>query len=362
MKKKSRIAILQPEVPHYREDFFSLLRRECESMDIYVYNSFTDAKSNGFYVEAKGVKYIANKQIHGFLLNDPLVLLNSKYDTLVLMLHFAHITTWLLLLTKFIHKKKIILYGQGISVKRYLKEEKKPDWKLKLMIALADGAWVYMDKEYQQWHQLFPKKEIIALGNTISGIKEIMAYKPTVAKDVIKEKYGMREEVLLIFCARFTSPYRRVDLLVETIKRLDKKRFGFIIIGDGENKPDFTSYSNVHDFGAVYDTTIKKDLFSAADIYFQPGWVGLSIVEAMAYGLPIFTFKRTEETKQCVEYNYIESGKNGLLFEHIDDCVDRIKKISSTEIKLLGENAKHLAGTLTAEKMADNAMSVINKL
>lgn len=362
MKKEIRMAILQPEVPHYREDFFSHLREKCERLDIYIYNSYAKTKSNGFSTNSKGVKYIFNQQIHGILLYNPFILFHSKYDTLALMLHFAHITTWLLLLTKFIHKKKIILYGQGISVKRYLKEEKKPDWKLKLMITLADGVWLYMDKELRQWKQLFPKKKIVALGNTISGMKEILNYKPVISKETTKKIYCIPERFLLIFCARFTSPYRRIDLLLETIKRLDNQKFGFIIIGDGKYKPDFTQFKNVHDFGAVYDTNIKRDLFSVADIYFQPGWVGLSIVEAMAYGLPISTFKRTNETKQCVEYSYIINDVNGLIFEHIDNCIDRITNISDTEIEYLGSNAKLLAETLTAERMASNAMSVIDKL
>lgn len=359
--KKKNIAILQPEVPHYREDFFEKLLENVD-MNIYIYNSTESSKSAGFNMSIIRTKMISNVQLKGFLLYNPSTLIFKNYNILVLMLHFAHITTWLLLLTKFIHKKKIILYGQGISVKRYLKEEKKQDWKLKLMITLADGVWLYMDKELRQWKQLFPKKKIVALGNTISGMKEILNYKPVISKETTKKIYGIPERFLLIFCARFTSPYRRIDLLLETIKRLDNQKFGFIIIGDGKYKPDFTQFKNVHDFGAVYDTNIKRDLFSVADIYFQPGWVGLSIVEAMAYGLPISTFKRTNETKQCVEYSYIINDVNGLIFEHIDNCIDRITNISDTEIEYLGSNAKLLVETLTAERMASNAMSVIDKL
>ena len=34
MKNKG-IAILQPEVPHYREEFFELLGKKCETMYMY---------------------------------------------------------------------------------------------------------------------------------------------------------------------------------------------------------------------------------------------------------------------------------------------------------------------------------------
>lgn len=332
MKTNKRIAILQPEVPHYREEFFDLLRQQCDTSDIYVYNSFESTKQQGFNINTKGLRYIPNKKLKGFLLYNPFPLLSKKYDTLVLMLHFAHLTTWLLLLTKFIHRKKIILWGQGISVKRYLKEEKKPDWKLKAQIALADGVWLYMQKELEQWKQIFPQKQMVALNNTLTGVSEMCNYVPELSKEELKKKYGITQEVVLIFCARFESNYRRTDLLVEAMKRLDKNCFGFVIIGKGKNKPDFSEFNNVYDFGAVYDTAVKRELFSLSDIYFQPGWVGLSIVEAMAYGKPIFTFVRSEETKQCVEYSYIQSGYNGMLFETVKECVDYISHIKKRKV------------------------------
>jgi len=360
MKTNKRIAILQPEVPHYREEFFDLLRQQCETSDVYVYNSFESTKQQGFNIDTKGLKYIPNKQIKRFLLYNPFPLLSKKYDTLVLMLHFAHLTTWLLLLTKFIHRKKIILWGQGISVKRYLKEEKKPDWKLKAQIALADGVWLYMQKELEQWKQIFPQKQMVALNNTLTGVSEMCNYVPELSKEELKKKYGITQEVVLIFCARFESNYRRTDLLVEAMKRLDKNRFGFVIIGKGKNKPDFSEFDNVYDFGAVYDTAIKRELFSLSDIYFQPGWVGLSIVEAMAYGKPIFTFVRSEETKQCVEYSYIQSEYNGMLFETIEECVGYISHIKKEKLADMGQNARHFVNNnLSVEQMANHAISIL---
>lgn len=360
MKTNKRIAILQPEVPHYREEFFELLHQQCKTADVYVYNSFESTKQQGFNIDTKGLRYIPNKQLKGFLLYNPFPLLSKKYDTLVLMLHFAHLTTWLLLLTQFIHRKKIILWGQGISVKRYLKEEKQPDWKLKAQIALADGVWLYMQKELEQWTKIFPHKPMVALNNTLTGVHEMCNYVPESSKEELKKKYGITQDVILIFCARFESNYRRTDLLVEAMKRLDKNRFGFVIIGKGKNKPDFSDFDNVYDFGAVYDTAIKRELFSLSDIYFQPGWVGLSIVEAMAYGKPIFTFVRSKETKQCVEYSYIQPGYNGMLFETIEECVDYISHIEEEKLADMGQNARRFVKeNLSVEQMANHAISIL---
>lgn len=357
------IAFLQPEVPHYREEFFSYVRSKCKRMDIYVYNSFESTKKAGFNIDTAGLKHIGNVDVHNVLLYNPFSLLSRKYDTLVLMLHFAHITTWILLLTKWLHRKKIILWGQGISVKRYLRESVKPDCKLKWQIALADGIWTYEEPEAEQWKKIFPNKPIVALNNTLTGAEEMVEYRPTMSVEELKAKYEIKEKTVLIFCARFESNYRRTDLLVETLERLDKEEYGFIIIGAGKNKPDFSKYSNVHDFGAVYDTNVKRELFAIADIYYQPGWVGLSIVEAMAYGKPVFTFVRTEKTYQCVEYCYIKDVENGMIFRDMDDCIGRIKGVTGEEICRMGKNARMLVkDMLTPRMMAERAMSVIKGL
>lgn len=357
------IVHLQPIIPHYREGFFSLLGKRTKQ-DIYIYEDVKDAKKSSFNIvgDAKYKPMPALMSKGGVLLYNPFKLLKTDYDALVLMLNFTHVTTWLLLFTKFLHRKKIILWGQGISVRRYLKEEKTPDWKLKWMISLADGVWFYMDKEKEQWQKLFPNKPMVALHNTLTGVDDMVKYIPKLSIEELKEKNGIKQKVVFIFCARFTAN-RRVDLLLEAINQLDSKKYGFVIIGAGDSKPDFTKYDNVYDFGAVYDTAVKRELFALSDIYFQPGWVGLSIVEAMAYGKPIFTFERSAETLQCVEYSYIHNGENGLIFKNIDDCINKIISLSPNEIKRMGDNARdYVAKHLTIEQMVDNAIRVIDKV
>lgn len=359
--KYNNIAILQPEVPHYRTEFFRLIEKETSLTDIYVYNSVDKARGQGFKVDDINLKYIPNAQCKGILLYNPFSLLSKKYDTLVLMWHFAHITTWLLLLTRCVHRKRIILWGQGISVKRYLKEEKKPNILLRWMLAMADGAWVYMEREQRQWKRIFPQKPIVALNNTLSGVDEMIKYVPDTNKDKLKKKYGIRERVVLLFCARFTNPYRRTDLLVETIERLDKENFGFVIIGEGCFKPDFSKYNNVYDFGAVYEKEVKRELFTLADLYFQPGWVGLSIVEAMAYGKPICTFRRNNDTLQCVEYSYIVDEVNGMIFSDMEDCIKRIENMDVVRIEQMGTEARKLVeSSLSVHNMVGNACSILD--
>ncbi len=355
------IAILQPIIPHYREDFFKGIQKTipCE---IYVYEKQSSALNANFKLSVCYVESLRRISFKGFLLYSIRPFIARKYDTLVLMLHFAHISTWLLLLAKPFHEKKVIVWGHGISVKRYLKENKKPSFLLKMMLSMADEAWVYTEKEKQLWGKYLPNKPITALGNTFSGVEEVLTTGNQVRKKLLKENYNIKQPLCFIFCARFNSPYRRIDLLIKVVERLDSSRYGFIIIGDGKNKPDFSKYSNVYDFGSVYERRLKNDLFSIADIYFQPAWVGLSVVEAMAYGKPVFTFQRSLEILQCVEYGYIKNKENGLIFVNIEDFLSQLKKLSIEEINSMGNRARrYVQNNLRMRNMIDNAVnSLIN--
>ena len=353
--------ILQPLYPHYRDEFFFYLKNKYRHIELFSYSKDKSINSEGFRVNIESKNLIC-VSFDRFIIYNPIFFLKQKTDIIVLPLNFGHIGTWLLLLLKVVTKKKIVLWGQGISVKRYLKEEVKPDWKLKWMIALADGVWFYMDKEYQQWRTIFPDKPMVALGNSLSGIKDMIDYKPSVTKDQLRAKYGISQERVFIFCARFENQFRRVDLLEDIIKKLDPNKNAFVIIGAGKYKPDFSKYENVYDFGAVYDKELKQELFSLSDLYLQPGWVGLSIMEAMAYGKPICTFVRSEQTLQCVEYSYIKDGENGMIFQNMEDCMNRLSVIQPDDIKRMGISAKHTASMYTPERMATKAVSVLNHL
>lgn len=352
------LAIVQPLIPHYREEFFLKLKERLP-LDVYQYERSENVSKGGFLASSRVETIYINTLILGRIIAyNPLPLLKPKYSKLLLTLNFGHLTVWFLLLTKFLHKKKIYLWGHGISVKRFIKEESQPSLLLKWMIKLADGVAFYTEHERNLWLPYFPDSNLISFDNTISGIENIH---PLHDRSSLKEKLKITQETIVLYCARFNIVERRPDLLELVIQKSDPKSVGFIIIGDGALKPDFGKYTNVYDFGRLYDENKKRELFSIADIYFQPGWTGLSIVEAMAYGKPIFTFKRSEDIKQCVEYAYIQHGVNGLLFESLNELVDFLNNKPNKEaIEELGRNAYEFSHRrLTIENMVDNALKLL---
>ncbi|MEH6307508.1 glycosyltransferase [Olivibacter sp. CPCC 100613] len=354
------VALLNPLVPHYREEFFKQLASHV-NLDIYVYENGSEYAN--FKVSELQVKNIKNFGFLGnrFIFYSIFPLLTKKYDTLVLMLHFGHISAWFLLLTQVFHRKKVILWGQGISVKRYLQEQKKPNLLFRWMIGLSHGVWLYTEEEQKQWKKIFPGKSIVALNNTISGVEDVLATDYTAdERRGLKEKHRIQQEICFIYCARFDNPYRRFDLLIQTIELLEPQRYGFIIIGDGIHKPDFKAYPNVYDYGKVYEKQLKDELFSIADLYYQPGWIGLSVVEAMAYGKPILTFRRSDQILQCVEYSYIQDRRNGILLNDLEELKQSLSHMVRNDMDEMGRASKQIVKSkLLMRNMTENALSIL---
>ncbi len=324
---------------------------------IFLYDSEKQASSTFELSSDLGVP-LQNIRLWKFLWYNIKTIVKGGPDIIVLMWDFSHISSWIILLFKRFMKSKIILWGQGISVKRYIKESSSPSVLLKAMLNLADGAWVYMENEADIWKDIFPHKPILGIDNTISGIESILESSYLDNKNEVKERYGIIEKKIGIYCARFNQ-YRRVDVMLDIIDSLKDSNIGFIIIGEGEGKPDFSNYNHVYDFGRVYDDVIKKKLFSASDFYFQPGWLGLSVVEALAYGLPVFSLSRSNTTLQCVELGYLNET-NSVIREDGRALLKKIQSVSLEELERLGKGAHSTASKLSNANMVNNCMHVVD--
>lgn len=352
--------ILQPHIPHYRQEFFDKISLQHDIM-VYCYSPDSSVLKEQFEQSSFKNLVIKSYNLGPFMWYNPFKLIKKYNDQIVLMLDFKHISTWFLLFTSFIHKKKIILWGQGISIKRYLKDESKTFFILKCMLKLSDGVWFYTEKEKQLWKKRIPNLNAVALNNTISDIKHIIDIpeKLNSTKRQIKDKYNIVQPIVFIFCARFTAD-RRIDLFLEIIQKVDKNKFGFIIIGEGDSKPSFSNFLNVYDFGKVYDFDLKTELFAMSDIYFQPAWLGLSVVEAMGYGKPVFTFQRSNDVLQCVEYFYVKDGFNGRIFNSTEEMVNYLMEVENCNFLELGHNAKKFAReNFSMDAMVNNALLLL---
>ena len=68
--------------------------------------------------------------------------------------------------------------------------------------------------------------------------------------------------------------------------------------------------------GAVYDEMALAPWFLSADAFCYPANIGLSLLHAFGYGLPVITTDRNE--LQNPEIEALEPGRNGLVYKHDD--------------------------------------------
>ena len=146
--------------------------------------------------------------------------------------------------------------------------------------------------------------------------------------------------------------WKRVDLLIEAVSQLSDRHKGLElrIIGEGPEEPYLkrlaaqkAKKANVSFLGSIYDPELLAREIMASSIYVLAGMGGLSINEAMAYGLPVIC-SRCDGT----EKDLVEDGINGFFFRE-GDSLDLASKI---EI-LLNDPAK-------CKTMGDSALSTIN--
>ena len=328
------LAILQPQIPHYREDFFSGLSKELE-FDLF---SFKDSSRDRKYLKQAAINYDLIKivKLWRFKWYNPVRFL-LKYDMIVIPGELTYLTNWALLVAASIFKKNIIILGHGVN---YARSTPIP-FGYKLMYFLSSSAIFYTEKEMRIYRKIFPNKKFTYSNNTIAIDTDIIndSYRK-ISKDYLKNKHNIRYKKIFISCYRFTNPYRNDYELFKLIRKcsLQNLDVGFIIIGVGDLKPNFEGLNNVYDYGELYDDKVKLELFQLSDFYLQLGWTGLSVVEALAHKKPVVTLRRSKETKQSVEYFYLRNKYNALIMNNISGF-DEVLKINGDELEQLSENA-----------------------
>ena len=260
-----------------------------------------------------------------------------KYDLVVIPGELSYLTNWVLLVTSFILRKNIIIWGHGLNYSRL----KPISFGYKLMYFLSSSAIFYTEKEMRFYRKIFPNKKFSFLNNTIAiDANTINESYQNAGRDSLKKKHNITHRKIFISCYRFTNPDRRDDELFKLISKCSIQNLdvGFIIIGVGDLKPNFEGLNNVYDYGELYNAQVKLELFQLSDFYLQLGWTGLSIVEALAHKKPIVTLRRSKETKQSVEYHYLRNKYNAIIMNNISGF-DKVLAINPNKIGQLSENA-----------------------
>ena len=190
-----------------------------------------------------------------------------------------------------------------------------------------DAVMVYTEKEAKAFVELgFPEERTFFLNNTIdetlvqAAIDAIDPQKLT----SFQEKAGIIDRKLIVFCSRLT-PKTRLLQAIEAVERLrpDHPDVLLAVIGDGVLRAEAEAAvvardlaDNVRFLGAMFDEDQLAPWFLSAKCLLYPGPIGLSLLHAFAYGLPVVTHDNLKN--QNPEIAALEPGANGLTFKEND--------------------------------------------
>jgi UDP-glucose:(heptosyl)LPS alpha-1,3-glucosyltransferase len=179
----------------------------------------------------------------------------------------------------------------------------------------------------------------------------------------IRARYGFREGDFLVY---FSSTFKRRNLecLIKALPRI--KNAKLIITGGGNFSyyarlsKDLGVSSRVMFLGYLPDI---QEIYSIADVYVLPtlyDTFGLSILEAMASGVPVIV------SKMAGSAELITNGKEGFILNKltVDEIVDKLLLlIDNCELRsTMGNNARRTALKHTWQKVANDTLNVYRKV
>ena len=218
----------------------------------------------------------------------------------------------------------------------------------------------------------YRRERVFATGNTIDmrPIEDAVKHWTKTKVDDFKRKNGLLDKEILLLCGVLREKVRLQQLMAAlSDSRLAKRSVALVVIGDGVCKDQWKALSSTLnvDSKVIWIDGMRDQMklapwFLAADIFAYPGAIGLGILHAFSYGLPVITHNNVKN--QGPEYEAMEDGRTGLTFNE-NDVADMVNKIEylldhDEERQRMGRYAKNLVFTkYSMAAMIDNFCNAI---
>jgi glycosyltransferase involved in cell wall biosynthesis len=250
------------------------------------------------------------------LLQFPRLWTLARADMIIVIQANGYLINYPLLVLSRLRIKKVAFWGHGYNRqgrRRSLLEK----WKRR--IAVAPYWWfAYTDETKKYLESLgMPATRITTINNSIDtkAFGEAVRRVRERGLDEFRRKLGITgDDRVGLYCGSLYHEKRLPYLLVaadDIFKQLPE--FRLIISGAGP-EADFVaeavqSRSYLRYMGALFGTD-KASCFALAEVFLNPGLVGLGILDCFAAGIPFVT---TSDALHSPEIDYLEPGINGFM-------------------------------------------------
>jgi glycosyltransferase involved in cell wall biosynthesis len=310
--KRRSIALLQTLAPDYRRPVFAELEAATKG-DFHLYSGLEyfdeTVKAAPQVVDHTAVR---NRFLLGRRLSwqTGMWLPLLKADVAILEFNPRILSNWGLLLARRVLGKRTVLWGHAWP-RRGRRTRSLPI--RHAMVMLADGLLVYTESQARELRQVLPKVRITPAPNALYKRSDMLGdsslTEPSPATDFIYvgRLVEAKKPGLLL------EAYRRAAERLPTTCRL-------VFVGDGPLRSELEQStaelgSRVHFAGHVSDFETLRGLYGRSLASVSPGYVGLSITQSFAFGVPMLIARNephAPEIEAAIE------GANAAFFNESD--------------------------------------------
>jgi glycosyltransferase involved in cell wall biosynthesis len=335
-----RVAIFQPVLARYRRALFHALGSR-PGLDLEVWAGREPWLGSIPSVAPTSAFRFREAPVHrrGPLITQPHVLAavaSGRFDVIVHTWNVHHAESLPAAALMRLRGGRLLLWGHGFSTR----DSRQRRQTRNLLARAADGVIVY-----NEWaRQLLltdglPPERVWVAPNALDPTDIAAARSGWLATPGRLSAFQAREGIdparLLLFVARIEG-YRRLDLALEALARLRPRlpEITLAVVGEGPERAALVAraerlgiQARIRWLGAIFDEEQLAPWMLCARAMLHPEAIGLSMIHAHAYGLPVLTAR--DPLCHGPEYGALLDGWNGLGYRRgdVEDLAGAIERV-----------------------------------
>ena len=345
---KTRVLVITNMLPHYRISFHNELAK-CYNLHI-VYSYGARPEGTVFSHEKIELLKFWKFRLHKKKLSK----ISKGYDIIIAIFDFFYLSLLLLLLSK--NRKKVILWGMGVSgstTRKYDSSQRSVPIR-KFMMKRAGAVLFYSD---------YPKEKYTALG--LDSKKMFVAHNTTKIEQIVLDD---KKKKNLLFVGKVYKS-KNLNKLFEIYKKalaIESSLPYLDIVGSGEEWDFLNTWvennglsQNIVFHGVITNQELLTDFYKRAIASISLGQAGLSVQQSMGYGVPFITTKDAYTGGEIFDI----CDETGVLLDREEELVEVLIDIANNREKYLelGRNAYHFYwNNRTPAHMVNEFESAIN--
>jgi len=349
------LIIIQVVAPDYREKFFEHLQKNLGN-SFHLYSGDVDFQKS---IKSKH-KILKTKIINKFLFKRSFLFQFGslwrelfKKNIIVIGLNPRIISNWIFLVLRKPLGLKTYVWGHAWP-------RKGPNSKTApirhLMQRFASGTITYSEAQKKDLLAKYPKLCILSAPNALYLQKEMGAL-----------ERPMDEVKNIIFVGRLVAAKKPL-FLVKAFHKLLGLDTNLIIVGDGPERKKIDEYVETHNLesrvqltGHINNFDKIKQLYATSLVSVSPGYVGLSITQSFAFGVPMLISRNENHSP---EIEAAEESSNAIFFQtdNQNDFCLKVEEIFKSN-KVFFEKRKIIADQCkkhyTVEQMSSSFIQIL---